>query len=124
MEQACLNVGVVGLGRLGSLYAEYLAFQIPNSKLGALSDVNEKRLNEVAKSLNVQNKFTDYRKMTALAELDAVVITTPTNFHKEVIIEAVKNDKKIFCEKPVSLSLDEARKVKEVVEDKMAFFYM
>jgi inositol 2-dehydrogenase len=124
MENTCLNVGVVGLGRLGSLYAEYLAFQIPNSKLIAVSDVDEKKLNKVAEGLHIQHRFTDYRQMIALSKLDAVVITTSTKFHKEVIIETAKNDKKIFCEKPLSLSLRDAKEIEEVIEKNNVFFHM
>jgi inositol 2-dehydrogenase len=124
MKNTYLNVGVVGLGRLGSLYAEYLAYQIPDSNLLALSDIDEMRMNEIAEDLNVQHRFTDYRQMMALAELDAVIITTPTGFHKEAIIEAAKNDKKIFCEKPLSLSLEDAREIERVIEENGVFFHM
>lgn len=124
MENVHLNVGVVGLGRLGSLYAKYLAYQIPKSNLIALSDVDGDRMESIAEDLKVQNTFTDYRQMVALGELDAVVITAPTSLHKEVIIEAAKNDKMIFCEKPLSISLEDAKEIKEIIEETSVFFHM
>jgi inositol 2-dehydrogenase len=124
MKNAQLNVGVVGLGRLGSLYAEYLAYQIPTSNLIAIADIDQDRMNELAEDLDVQHKFSDYRQMIALSDLDAIVITTSTSFHKEVIVEAAKNGKKIFCEKPLSISLEDVKEIKGIIEDNRTFLYM
>lgn len=119
-----LNVGVVGLGRLGSLYAEYLAYQIPGSSVTAIADADTERAKEIGRKLDIENVFTDYRDMLELDALDAVVITTPTGTHKEIVIEASEKGKMIFCEKPLSISLDEADEMKEAVQKQGSFFHM
>lgn len=119
-----LNVGVVGLGRLGSLYAEYLAYQIPRSSVIAIADADTERADEIGNKLNVENVFSDYRDMLELYNLDAVIITTPTSTHKQIVIEASNKGKMIFCEKPLSISLDDATEMKQVVQKNGSFFHM
>lgn len=119
-----LNVGVVGLGRLGSLYAEYLEYQIPRSTVLAVADADSERVEEIGSKLNIENVFADYRDMLELDELDAIVITTPTSTHKKIVIEASNKDKMIFCEKPLSISLDDAFEIKQTVQENGSFFHM
>lgn len=119
-----LKVGVVGLGRLGSLYAKYLSYQIPKATLISVTDADAGRAEEIEEKLNVPHVFSDFREMLELRELDAVVVTTPTSTHKEIVLEAANKGKMIFCEKPISISLDEAAQMKEAVEKSGVFFHM
>lgn len=119
-----LKVGVVGLGRLGSLYTEYLAYQIPKISVIAVADADPVRASEVGEKMNIGNIFTDYQDMLEIKELDAVVITTPTSTHKEIVIEAADKGKMIFCEKPLSISLKDAHEMKLAVEKHGVFFHM
>lgn len=122
--ESVLNVGVIGLGRLGSLYAEYLAYQIPRSSVLAITDEDAERAENIGHRLNIPHVFTDYRDMLELDNLDAVVITTPTSTHKDIVITASGKGKMIFCEKPLSISLDDADTMKQVVQENASFFHM
>lgn len=119
-----LKVGVVGLGRLGSLYAEYLGYQIPGAELVAVADADTERAEETGNEIGVPNVFSDYRELLKLNGLDAVVVTTPTGTHKDVVIDAANEDKMIFCEKPLSISLEEAGEMRKAVEKNGNFFHM
>lgn len=119
-----LHVGVVGLGRLGSLYAEYLAYQIPKAELIAVADADDERAEKIGEKLDVDSVFPDYRDLLELVGLDAVVVTTPTSTHKEIVMDAANEGKIIFCEKPPSLSLEEAAEMKQSVESNGVFFHM
>lgn len=119
-----VNIGLVGVGRLGRNYAEYIANRIPNTNLLAISDINEKAIESCKKEFNVSKSFEDYRDLVADKEIDAVVITTSTSTHKDIIIEAAKNGKAIFCEKPLTLSLQEGHEIEQVVADTGIFFHM
>src|SRR5699024_1975662 len=119
-----LNVGVIGLGRLGSLYAEYLEYQISRSSVIAVTDVDDKRAQEIGDKLNIQHRFSDYRDMLELDELDAIVITTPTSTHKDIVIDATAAGMMIFCEKPLSINIDDAVTMREAIEKHGSFFHM
>lgn len=119
-----LNVGLAGLGRLGSFYAEYLEYQIPGSQVLAIADADTEIAENIGDKLDIENVFTDYRDMLELDNLDAVVITTPTSTHKDIVIAASEKGKMIFCEKPLSISLDDAADMKQVIQKNGSFFHM
>src|SRR5262249_18392952 len=54
----------------------------------------------------------------------AVAVITPTSTHKDVVIEAAGQGKAIFCEKPISLSIAEAKQMLEVIASTGVFFQM
>lgn len=119
-----VNVGVVGLGRLGSLYSNYCANRLPKANLIAVSDVREDVAKQVADDYGAKRYYTDYQEMLADDEIEAVIIVTPTSFHKPNAIDAAKAGKAIFCEKPLSLSIDECIEIKDIMDETGAFFQM
>ncbi len=102
-----LKLGVIGLGRMGQLYARMLATHVSGVDLYAIAEVNKQAQTQMADELNVANRFTDALELLALPELDAVVITTPTSTHYDLVIAAAGAGKAIFCEKPLALTLEE-----------------
>lgn len=119
-----LNVGLVGIGRLGRNYAEYLALRVANTQLIALANLKESVMAECARKLNIPKCYRDYRELIADKEVDAVVVTTSTSAHKEIVIAAAKAGKAVFCEKPLSLSLRDAQEIGRVLADTGIFFHM
>jgi inositol 2-dehydrogenase len=110
-----LKVGVIGLGRMGQLYARLLATQTSGVLLYAIAEVGEQARMRVTDEFNVPHAFANIQELLALPELDAVVIATPTSTHYELIIAAAGAGKAIFCEKPLALSLEETRTAIEAV---------
>jgi len=119
-----LGIGVVGLGRLGSSYAKYFVGRIAGAALVAVSDVNESVCASVGEELGVSRRYNRYQDLVNDPEVEGLVIVSPTSTHKEIVLEAAKRRLPIFCEKPLSISLDEARKMLEAVEDSGVFFQM
>jgi inositol 2-dehydrogenase len=119
-----LNVGLIGLGRLGRVYARSLATQIPCVRLAAIADVDEAAVQRVGGELGVERRFSDPADLFGDRSIDAVVIVTPTSTHRAMVDGAVGSGKAIFSEKPLSISLDEALAIKDAVERSGAFFQM
>lgn len=117
-----INVGVVGLGRLGHLYASYFLGRIANARLVAVSDVREDLARGFAEEHNVARSYQRYQDLIADEAVEAVVIVAPTSFHREISIEAVNRGKPVFCEKPLSLSIEDCLAVKAAV-DRTGVFY-
>jgi len=119
-----LNVGLVGLGRLGRVYARDLATRIAETRLVAVADPVETAVREVAAEYDVPGAYANAAELVADPQVDAVVIVSPTHTHREVVLEAVARKKPTFCEKPLALSLDECRDMQAAVERHGTFFQM
>ncbi len=109
-----LNVGVIGLGAIGQKHCESLA-KIRQAKVTALADVNETVLNKTAEKLGAR-AYTDYREMLADPELDAVVVATPDQLHREVSILAAEAGKHILVEKPIATTEADALEMMSAAE--------
>lgn len=119
-----INVGVIGLGRLGSLYTEYLCYQIPGASVLAVADASPGLALEVASKYGITHAFTDYREMLEIKGLDAVVIVSPTSTHHDIVMDASAKGLMIFCEKPLSLSMEETVFMKQAIQKSGVFFHM
>jgi len=119
-----LGIGVIGLGRLGAAYAKYFTGRITGATLVAVSDVNEAAATASATQLNVSSVYSRYQDLIADETVDAIVIVSPTSTHREIVTEAANHGKPIFCEKPLSINLAEARDMLQVVNETKVFFQM
>ncbi|MBA7500284.1 Myo-inositol 2-dehydrogenase [subsurface metagenome] len=100
-----VNIGVIGVGRIGRLHARNLKYQIPGTKVSAVADIFEKSAREVASQLEIPIAEKDYRVLLENKDIDAVVICSSTDTHAQIISEAAEAGKHIFCEKPIALDI-------------------
>ena len=119
-----LNVGLIGLGRLGRVYARDLATRIAETRLVAVADPVATAVQEVASEYDVPGAYDTATDLVADPQVDAVVIVSPTHTHREVVLAAVSRKKPTFCEKPLALSLEECREMQAAVERHGTFFQM
>jgi myo-inositol 2-dehydrogenase/D-chiro-inositol 1-dehydrogenase len=99
-----LRVGVLGVGRIGSMHAELLHRQVAGARVSRVSDAHLPTAEAVAARLGVQVSPTA-GELLAADDVDAVAICTSTDTHVELIVAAARAGKAIFCEKPISLDL-------------------
>ena len=124
MSRKHINTALLGLGRLGQIYARYLAFTVPRSNLVAVADTKPGLAKQIADELSVEHWYEDPSAVMDNEQVDAVVIATPTITHRDLIEAAVGQGKDVFCEKPLSLSLDESLAIQVMVEKSGVFFQM
>lgn len=98
-----IGIGVIGLGRMGRVYANFVAGQLDDAELVAVSDPQPAVLAHYAGISTVE----DYTALLADPRVDAVIVTTPTHTHRDVVIAAAQAGKHVFCEKPTALTLRE-----------------
>ena len=109
-----LNVGVVGLGRLGKKYAEVLQWSIKNINLIAVCSINAEELSYARNTLKVPYVYNNLDDFLAHKKMDAVFIVSSTNLHAEHIITSLEAGFHVFCEKPLAITLDECLRVEKV----------
>jgi myo-inositol 2-dehydrogenase/D-chiro-inositol 1-dehydrogenase len=115
-----VNVAVLGVGRIGQLHAENLAWRVPGARLVAIADVNQAaaeecamRLGGAAAGLRVAS---DAREVLSDSGVDAVVIATATDTHAQLVEDCARAGKHVFCEKPVDHDLERIDRVLATVE--------
>lgn len=113
-----VNVGVIGVGRIGKLHAENLVKHINEASLVSIAEVKEKQdmALKLARELNIPQVTDDYREILENMFIRAVIICSPTNTHAQIITEAAKAGKHIFCEKPIDFDPDKIDKALTAVK--------
>ena len=110
-----LNIALIGVGGRG----RWFVGTIP--KLGtnvvAMCDVNDRKSELSFKEIPQAKKFHDFRKMFDQMgkEIDAVVVATPDHTHAVASAAAIRAGKGVFCEKPLTHDIKEARTLRELV---------
>lgn len=119
-----IKVGIAGLGRLGKVHAENLAFKIPNAELTAACSIMPAELDYAKEVLGVEDVYSDYREMLAKADIDAVAIVTTSGEHCWQIEAALDAGKHVFSDKPLGVNVEECRIAEKAVErhPELAFF--
>ena len=119
-----LKVGLIGLGRLGQVYARDLSSRIAETRLVAVADPNAELAKKTAAEFDVARSYADARDLVADPDVEAIVIVSPTNTHKEIVIAAAGAGKPIFCEKPLAISLQDCLDMQAAVDQHGTFFQM
>jgi predicted dehydrogenase len=108
-----IRIGGIGVGNQGKGNLKAFVKQAI-----AVCDVDSKRLGEAAASVEKELKKApqaeaDYRKLLDNKAIDAVVVTTPDHWHALITIDACNAGKHVYCEKPLTLTVLEGRKMVE-----------
>ena len=114
------TVGCIGTGDrwLGGLRPEILKF----ADIIAVCDVDAEHANQARAACGLATgKYPDvsedYRYLLDRNDIDTVSIATPDHWHTKIAIEALQSDKDVYCEKPVTLTIDEGKKLCKVAEE-------
>ncbi len=111
-----VKIGIAGLGRLGKVHAQNIAYKIPNAELTAACSIVPAELEYAQKELGISAVYSDYKEMLAKADIDAVAIVTTSSEHCWQIEAALDAGKHVFSEKPLGTDLEQCRKAEAAVE--------
>ena len=111
-----LNIACIGVGGKGSSDTDH-AGSIGN--VVALCDIDDDQLNGKAKKFPKAKKFNDFRDLLEKMDkdIDAVVVSTPDHTHAPAAAMALRLRKHVYCQKPLTHSVFEARKLRELARE-------
>lgn len=109
-----LNVGILGCGRIGRVHAASLG-RIAGARVAAVADAMEEAARGLAANCGATAMTVE--ALIDSAEVEAVVIGTPTHTHYDLIHAAARAGKAILCEKPVDMSAERIRDCMAMVEE-------
>jgi predicted dehydrogenase len=112
------NFGCIGNGDMGFLYPKEINDLTSAGRYGtvvAVCDVDRKRA-EAASDGGKRTVYQDYRKLLDRKDIEAVTISTPDHWHVKIAIDALRAGKDVYCQKPLTLTIDEGKKLCKVVK--------
>jgi hypothetical protein len=103
-----IMVGAIGLGERGCVDLRGMT-RAGRGQALAVCDVNRERREQVAARYGDCAAYVDFRELCARDDIDVVVVATPDHWHALCSIEAMRNGKDVYCEKPLALTIAEGR---------------
>ena len=110
-----LGIGSIGLRYQGSVVAHKAQMY---GDIVAVCDV-DRHIRDQAKAAfgSTPSSFEDYRDLLARKDVDVVTIGTPDHWHTKMVIDACRAGKDVYCEKPLTLTIDEGKQLAKVAEE-------
>jgi len=102
-----VRYGIIGCGQIAQAHAASLRFLADDglARLVAAADPDSEGLERVARiSGGIERRYTDGRALIADPDVDAVVVVTPTRFHRDLVLAVADAGKPLFTEKPLAPS--------------------
>jgi myo-inositol 2-dehydrogenase / D-chiro-inositol 1-dehydrogenase len=110
-----IGVGSIGLRYQGSVVAHKAQMY---GDIVAVCDV-DRNVRDQAKAAfgSTATSFEDYRDLLARKDVDVITIGTPDHWHTKMVIDACRAGKDVYCEKPLTLTIDEGKQLAKVVQE-------
>ncbi|MBN1290390.1 MAG: Gfo/Idh/MocA family oxidoreductase [Candidatus Latescibacteria bacterium] len=114
-----INFGVIGVGGMGTGHVNSLVGRSKddNIEVVAISDCYKSRITRAVtickEKQNNAEGYIDYRNLLDRKDIDAVLIATPDHWHSKITIEAMEAGKHVYCEKPLTLTVEQALAVRD-----------
>jgi predicted dehydrogenase len=109
-----LRVGLIGLGEVAEIHLEAYK-NIEGIEIVAGAELKKERLEGIVKQWKIKG-YADYEEMLRNEHLDIACVLTPARVHREVTEKAAEAGIHVLCEKPLAITLDEARAMIEACE--------
>ncbi len=109
------KLGIIGFGGMGYHHAERVKERVDCLDVHGVYDIRKERM-ELAKSKGIAT-YESTDALLADKEIDLVTIAVPNNFHKELVIRALRAGKNVVCEKPVALNSEELLEMTAVAKE-------
>jgi predicted dehydrogenase len=112
-----VKIGIIGCGASRFMFAPFFKYLNEKCEFTAAVDTDKDLAKRMQDEHGAKQVYTDYKKMLKEADVDAVIVATPTYLHKEQVIESARAGKHILCEKPMARTAEECRNMINTCED-------
>ena len=110
-----MNVGIIGAGGVSLFH--YQGYTAGGATVAAIADANPLALAKRQREWNIPKGYSSYEELLADPTIEAVSVCLPNALHYPVTLAAARAGKHVLCEKPVSLSLEQAEEMIRVCRE-------
>lgn len=118
-----LQIGIIGGGWMGKVHA--MSYRTARSAFGpdpatpviaVLADINSELAEAAARECGIEKAVGDWRSVVDDQNIDIIDICTPNDMHFDIAMAAIAAGKHVYCEKPLSHNIDQARQMAQAAE--------
>lgn len=102
-----IKLGLVGCGAITQIWYGPIFKFLESGRITAMMDTNKDALERANARYGSTQLFTDYDKFLTEADIDAVIVASPNQTHRDYTVKAAEAKKHVFCEKPMARTLEE-----------------
>jgi myo-inositol 2-dehydrogenase/D-chiro-inositol 1-dehydrogenase len=99
-----VRIGVIGVGRMGADHVERISRRIKGARVSVLSDYLRETAEKVAQSAPGSRVVETWQEVVEAEDVDAVLIASPGQFHREQVLACIDAGKPVLCEKPLAMN--------------------
>jgi predicted dehydrogenase len=110
-----LKIGIIGMGWVAQIFHLPTLKKMTDVDIVAVCDKDKPKARYISEKFGIGKIYTDYQEMITKEQMNAVVICTPTDSHKQISIAALQNNLDVFVEKPIARRYTEAVEISENV---------
>lgn len=109
-----INVGIIGTGFGAKVHVPGFR-ALPGVSVLGITGKSQQKTSQIAKELGIPLSFRSWEKLIKHPEINAISIVSPPPFHKKMALYAAIQRKHVFCEKPLAMSVSEAKEMVSAV---------
>ena len=115
MDENIVRIGLIGVGTVADYGHLPALSKLPGVELVMVADISRPKLKRARDKFGVKGTL-DYHKLLGRNDIDAVSICTPVDTHRKIAEDALEAGKKVFCEKPLAGSIEDAWAIVDAVK--------
>lgn len=111
-----ISVCLIGAGRAGMIHGRNYMNMVPGAQIIAVADPFEQACKAACEELQIDRYYLDYKEALKEQDIDAVIVVSPTKYHRDIVVDATNAKKHILCEKPMAMNERECDDMIEAAE--------
>ncbi|WP_347306793.1 Gfo/Idh/MocA family oxidoreductase [Corynebacterium sp. SA-MJD20WY100] len=112
-----IRIGVIGVGKMGSDHVQRIVERTKGAQVTVITDYFRETAEKVSATAPGSRVVDTWEELIAADDVDAVIIASPGQFHKDQAIACIKANKPVLCEKPLAMTPEDAYEVVQVEND-------
>ena len=105
------GICLIGAGRAGMIHARNFQNKVPGFHMEAIVDPFAEARETACRELGIPNAYAELDQALENPNVHAVIVVSPTKYHRDIVLAAAAAGKHILCEKPMAMNVDECEEM-------------